>query len=204
MNRHLTLQILAALTAVGLGSGCYYMPREVGQAPHGRTMYYYPMRQLAPEPVYNRLRTGYLPQPLPSRKANPSDAALILPVFQFEVNDITLHEASQILANTARYHSYCAPSVAQQHISLATIGTIDELAAEIGRQAGISVIVDHNNREVRFVASNAAVEPQLPESKAAAPETEAAGTEAVKTRLSDAAISSSTAVQPRLFDSKVN
>ncbi len=110
-------------------------------------------RQLPPEPVYNRLRWVEPPEVMPKRERQYTDTRpLILPVFHLELQDSTLKEASLVLAGTARYHSYCSSLIADKKISVQSLGTIDELAELIASKANIRVIVDHTNKEVRFLA----------------------------------------------------
>jgi hypothetical protein len=72
----------------------------------------------------------------------------------------TLEETAKILASMARYSSYTSPSLAKQKFSFESLGTIDELARIIGDKAGIKVVVDHDNKEVRFLVRTA-YEPTL-------------------------------------------
>ncbi|MCB0331916.1 MAG: hypothetical protein KDD55_00385 [Bdellovibrionales bacterium] len=114
-------------------------------------------RQLPPEPVYNRLRWVEPPEVMPKRDRQFTDTRpLVLPVFHLSLEDSTLKEASLVLAGTSRYHSYCSSKIADQKISLQSLGTIDELAQLIASQANIRVIIDHTNKEVRFLAQPAA------------------------------------------------
>ena len=38
-------------------------------------------------------------------------------------------------------------------VSIITLGTIDEIAKEIENETGITVNIDHKNKEVRFLGS---------------------------------------------------
>jgi hypothetical protein len=76
-------------------------------------------------------------------------------VFQLSLKDATLEETARVLAATARYSSYTAPSIAEQKISIRNIGTIDELGRIIENKAQVQVVVDHENKEVRFLAAEA-------------------------------------------------
>lgn len=120
------------------------------------------MRQLPPEPVYNRLRLAHLPSPLPVKFREIRSDSVIMPVFHYQVKQATLEEAARVLANTSRYTSYCSSVIADRKMDIETLGTIDEIGEFIGKKAGIKVVVDHANKEVRFLA-NAAVEPALTE-----------------------------------------
>ena len=55
-----------------------------------------------------------------------------------------------MLAATTKYGSYTSSSVEGRRISLNMLGTVDEIASEISRKTGISAVIDHNNRHVRF------------------------------------------------------
>lgn len=112
----------------------------------------YAVRQLPPEPVYNRLRYVHLPEPLPERDKTASKRSVVLPIFEFQVENITLDEAALILASAMRYDSYAAPSIAERKVELTSLGTVDELAQQIAKHTGSYVFVDHNNRQIRFLA----------------------------------------------------
>jgi len=107
------------------------------------------------------------PDVLPQRELPGGDARVgpnvgpaIRPVFHFAIKDATLEETARVLAALARYSSFTAPSIAKRQFSSENLGTIDELAQIIGRKAQIEVIVDHENKEVRFLAPSSE-EPQL-------------------------------------------
>lgn len=110
------------------------------------------VRKWEPQPVYKRTRLVHLPAPIPVAQNLKSSAPLMLPVIHFELTDSTLEEAAKLLGGTARYASYCASSIADQRITLTALGTVDELARKIGKIAKIQTVVDHHNREVRFLA----------------------------------------------------
>jgi hypothetical protein len=112
------------------------------------------VRKLPPEPVYNRLMTAYLPEPLPPREIKRASYSRISPVFQFEMKDATLEETARVLASMARYTSYTSSVIASRKVNLVTVGTIDEVAKYISDRAGVNVIVDHANHEIRFLANN--------------------------------------------------
>ena len=110
------------------------------------------VRQLPPEPTYNRLTVAYLPQPLPSRDIVHTSHTRLAPIFEFEIKDTTLEQTARLLANMNRYTSYCSSVIANRKISLTAVGTVDEIADFIAKKAGINVSIDHRNREVRFLA----------------------------------------------------
>ena len=137
------------------------------------------VRQLPPEPVYNRLMLAYLPSPLPPRnisqsKSNLTSMSRLSPIFQFDMKNSSLEQTARVLASLARYTSYTSSVIADRKLNLTALGTIDELGETISRKAGINVIVDHANREVRFLA-NGAPNPRRPvPARSAAPAAELA------------------------------
>lgn len=129
------------------------------QSNNTRTLFLPSMRTVGAEPVYSRTRWGHPPEILPQRErpgSSDSDLAKagpsLRPVFQLSLKNASLEEAARVLAATSRYSSYTDPSIAKQKITIENLGTIDELAALIGRKAQIQVIVDHAGKEVRFLA----------------------------------------------------
>ncbi len=119
-----------------------------------RKVHIFAVRQLPQPLVYNRVKTVHLASPLPSREKHPVSNKIITPVFQFEAEDSTLGEVVMILANTAKYSAYCDKQLENIKISLITLGTVEEIANEIEKDAGITVDVDHVNKEIRFLANH--------------------------------------------------
>jgi hypothetical protein len=124
-----------------------------------RTIFLSAVRTHGPEPVYSRTRWVLPPETLPAREetssAASSDSPTLRPVFHLAVKGTTLEETARVMAAMARYSSYTAPSIAKNKISIENLGTIDELARIIERTAKVKVVVDHVNREVRFLAAHA-------------------------------------------------
>lgn len=110
-------------------------------------------QQLAPEPVYNRLRWVQLPSVMPPENIEASSEKYF-PVVHLELKSARLDEAAKTLASLSRYHSYCAATIADRRISINALGTMDELAARIADQEKIEVVVDNDGKEVRFLARN--------------------------------------------------
>ncbi len=130
------------------------------KASHNRTLFLPSVRRVGAEPVYSRTRWVQPPEVLPNRErpgsADSSEAKAgppIRPVFQLNLANVSLEEAARVLAATSRYQSYTEPSIASQKITIRNLGTIDELARLIERKAGIQVVVDHEGKEVRFLAA---------------------------------------------------
>ena len=112
------------------------------------------MRQVAPEPVYSRIGWGQPPDPLITVKGTDEPTPYVTPVFHLDLKNATLEEASRILGSMSKYETYCSSVLAEQKITINSLGTLDELAREISQSAGIQAVVDHENREVRFLAGN--------------------------------------------------
>lgn len=119
------------------------------------------LRTLPPPPTYSRTRWVRPPEVLPQRDlpgrqiANLENTPSLRPIFSLSLHKTPLEETARVLAATARYSSYTAPSIASQKISIQSIGTIDELGEKVARIAGIHVVVDHEHKEVRFLAAQA-------------------------------------------------
>ena len=133
--------------------GCSYKYTGSGST-LDRHVHIFAVRQAPLPPVYNRIRTVHLAEPLPSRDNHPVTNRIITPVFQFEAEDSTFEEVALILANTAKYSSYCDPNIANKKVSIITLGTIDEIANEIEKETNVIVKIDHQNKEVKILSSN--------------------------------------------------
>jgi len=151
-----------AMTILSLSfAGCAgvkeYEPNEKGK----RTLFMPVVRSEAPEPVYARTRWVHPPDNLPNRDRPGAVEELPLQtaprlrsVFHLSLKNSTLEETARVLAATSRYSSYTAPSIAAEKVSVDNLGTIDELARIIESKAHIQVVVDHQNKEVRFLAGH--------------------------------------------------
>ena len=158
---------LAVLMMFSL-SACVTGPKPYdSSSKENRTLFMPSYRTAGPEPVYARTRWVHPPEVLPERDSGSSatrtsydSAPTIQPVYRLSMKKATLEETAKILASMARYSSYTSPSLAKQKFSFENLGTIDELARIIGEKAGIKVVVDHDNKEVRFLVRTA-YEPTL-------------------------------------------
>lgn len=110
-------------------------------------------RQNAPEPVYNRERLVYLPEVLPSGAGVETENRVrILPAFKLAAKKKSLEHVALELANASGYHSYCASTVADRKVSLSATGTLDQLGQQIADDTGVDVVIDHERKELRFLA----------------------------------------------------
>lgn len=143
--------LIATLICASI-SGCSATP-EAGTDDFRQRTFAVATRQLPPEPPYNRLRWVHLPETLPS-ELPPAPQASLETVLEFEVRNIPLEEAAQILAASSRYSSFTASTVAGSKVSLRTLGTLEEIADQLAAQAGARAFVDHSDRALRFVAGS--------------------------------------------------
>lgn len=148
---------ILSLSLAGCAGVKEYEPNEKGK----RTLFMPVVRSEAPEPVYARTRWVRPPDNLPTRDRpgaveEPSlqTAPRLRSVFHLSLKNSTLEETARVLAATSRYSSYTAPSIAAEKVSVDNLGTIDELARIIESKAHIQVVVDHQNKEVRFLAGH--------------------------------------------------
>jgi hypothetical protein len=114
-------------------------------------------RQLAPERTYNRLRWVHPPSMLPARDYDQKVSEFrprILPVVRLEVENTTLKEVALILGTSTRYTTYCSSLVENERVSLNQLGTLDELAEEIENRTPVDIVIDHDNKAIRFLGLN--------------------------------------------------
>lgn len=116
-------------------------------------------RQTAPEPVYNRLMWSYLPEPTPA--AALQQAPYFAPKISFELPNSNLEEAIVALAQTIGYEPLYPPELGGRRVSITTVAHVDEILAEIARQAQVRAVVNHRERYVKVLEQ--ATQPQLPE-----------------------------------------
>jgi hypothetical protein len=157
--------LVAGLALTLTVCGCVSGVKEYEGGKGKRTIFLPSVRSYAAEPVYARTRWVHPPEVLPARSVPGEDfssgSAPIRPVYQVSFQNASLKEASRILAATARYTSYCAPTIEDQKVSVNNLGNLDELAAIVAKNASITVVVDHPNKAVRFLAPSNPAVPQL-------------------------------------------
>lgn len=144
------MRTVTLLAGVLLAAGCSSGGYEYLEADKPK-VFKVASRQHAPDPVYSRTTWVRPPQVLPTRERDAKTKPLILPVIHYTVDGLPLKEAALILAATSRYRSYTAPSIEGQKISINSLGTIEELAQEIENKAGVRVVIDHENEEIRVL-----------------------------------------------------
>lgn len=127
--------------------------------PEVRVAYYQPAyRTSPPDTVYSRVMWSHLPHPIqPRAKAN---APLIMPSVTFDMPNATFEEAIEALAQAMGYRWDYPKYLAKKRIRIRMDGSVDQVLAEINRQANTNATLDHNNRIVRVVDVNSS--PRLP------------------------------------------
>lgn len=111
-------------------------------------------RQVAPDPVYNPIRSVRPPQVTPTRQVKSAAGPVIEPVIHLTLQQTPICEAIQVLTAATRYRLYCSSLVAKQVVSIDALGTLGELASKIENQSKVVVVIDHENEEVRVLGSN--------------------------------------------------
>ncbi len=160
-----TLVVGLALCGVSVGCSTSDVKPYSPTGKNTRTIFMPSYRTAGPEPVYARTRWVQPPEVLPPRSGGSTEnsydqAPSLRPVYELTMKNATLEQTCKVLAQMARYSSYTSPSLATQKFSFQNLGTIDELARIIEEKAGIKVVVDHENKEVRFLVRTA-LEPTL-------------------------------------------
>lgn len=142
-----------ALVSVALiTAGCSGPKQKEWKPEKERRAHSVAYRQLAPEPVYNRLRWVHAPDNLPARNSDATTTTpVIFPVTHLDLKGSTLEEAGRALASSARYTSFCSSSISGRRVTLSKLGTIDELAVSLSQAADVRVQIDHEGRAVRIL-----------------------------------------------------
>lgn len=144
--------LIVGVTTLTVFSGCGVASGPTFKVEKEQKVFRIAKRKFAPEPVSYRLRWVHLPEVVPTRSEGRRVAKeRILPVVELDLQDSTLKEAALVVAASARYGSYCSSKIANVPFSLTMLGTIDELGAAIAEKASIDVVIDHANREIRFL-----------------------------------------------------
>lgn len=121
--------------------------------------YYQPAyRTSPPDTVYSRVMWSHLPHPIqPRTKAN---APLMMPSVTFDMPNATFDQAIEALAQSLGYRWDYPGYLAKKKIRIRMDGSVDQVLAEINRQANTTATLDHESRMVRVVDVNSS--PRLP------------------------------------------
>ena len=151
---HLIQKIVLLLVSCSL-LACY-VPKEWEPVDKDRVMPEPVSRQLAPEPPYGTTRFERAPVVQPSDYPAAVAEERVLPMIHLSLKNVSMKQAAMQLASAADFHSYCASSIEDKRVTYSSLGNIDELAAGLAGAADIQVIVDHANREIRFLSAEIA------------------------------------------------
>ena len=113
----------------------------------------------ASQPVYYPGRFVRAPYPKIKTPVKVSKEKIV-PVINYDLPDSTLCEISSALAASIRYSSFCESSLNERKLNILLLGTPFELAEYVQKETGIYVVIDINNREVRFLTRQAVI-PEL-------------------------------------------
>lgn len=127
-----------------------------------RKYFFHSVRQLPPEPVYNRLSYVRPPDPLPDEAAPSASADTLRPRIQLEIANSTLGRAAGALASSIGYQVFVDPEIASLPYSCNMSGSIEVLANNMAEQVNADVVVDNEQRQIRFSVKNAVI-PRLEE-----------------------------------------
>ncbi len=132
--------------------------------PYGadRRYFFHSVRQLPPEPVYNRLTYVRPPSPLPGESSPSASADTLRPRIQLEIANSTLERAAGALAGSIGYQAFVDPAIASVPYSCSMSGSLDVLASQMAGQTNSDVVVDNEQRQIRFSVKDAVV-PRLEE-----------------------------------------
>ena len=109
-------------------------------------------RQLPPEETYSRLRWVRPPQNDPAKHIEAqTNKTQIFQIIHFNVKNMPLREAALVFTAQNKYKSHVKASIANQRLTLSILGTMHEIASAIESKSGISVIIDHKRKTVRFL-----------------------------------------------------
>ncbi len=115
--------------------------------------WFYPTRSRAPEPVYSEIREVRPPQPIPRPPRDVGTSPRIFPVVQLNLHRASMAQVATALGRSYNYGHYCAPTIENFVVSIRALGTLDELAQRVADVAMVTVVVDHENREVQILGT---------------------------------------------------
>lgn len=118
-----------------------------------RTTFFHPVRQVAPEPIYNRITMVRPPDTLPFMPIGVRQPYVNRDVRNvgIQADNVPLEEAAEMIASAMGYKHYCSSLIAKRKVSIKQNGTIEQLAADLSTKEQIEVVIDHDAREIRFL-----------------------------------------------------
>lgn len=143
---------LISIVLLCLGGCGYSTPTPSAKPP--RNQFVISNRKFAAPPVYNRIREVRSPAPLLGPKDFPEVPPLLLPPIRLTAADSTLEGVASALGRSMGYTHYCAASISGRPITIEANGDLETLAKMIATQEKISIVVDHDNRLIQFLAGH--------------------------------------------------
>ena len=143
-------KFLAIIVISLVGSAC----SPSADVPPAKRIYQIAEQQLPHEATYSRLRWAHLPatQPAPAlQRASDSVRPRLLPIVHLSIENKSLCDAASALASMMRYTSYCSSQLREETTSVEALGTIYELAEKIADNHIVKIVIDEENKEIRFL-----------------------------------------------------
>lgn len=124
------------------------------EVPPAKRVYQIAEQQLPHEVTYSRLRWVHLPATQPPaalQRASDSVRPRLLPIVHLSIENKSLCDAASALASLMRYTSYCSSQLRKEITSVEALGTIYELAEIIADNHVVKIVIDEENKEIRFL-----------------------------------------------------
>jgi len=154
--------ILTGVLVLAWLSGCSDVKPYDPTSNQERKYFFHSVRQVPPEPVYNRLTYVRPPNPLPDPSAPAASADTLRPSIRLEIANSTFGKAANALASAVGYREIVDPAFASLPYSCNMSGSVDILAGMMAQDVNADVFIDHEQREVRF-SMKSSVAPRLEE-----------------------------------------
>lgn len=150
--RFVASYLLVTITLICVAGCGYSTPTPA--AKQMRNQFIISNRKFAAPDVYNRIREVRSPAPILNPKDSPEIPPLLLPPIRLTATDSTLEGVASALGRSMGYSHYCAPSISSRAITIEANGDLDTLAKMVATQERISIVVDHDNRLIQFLAGH--------------------------------------------------
>lgn len=145
-------QVLLIIAISLLGTAC---SSSVEITP-AKEVYQIAEQQLPHDVTYSRLRWVHLPATQPAtilQRASDSVRPRLLPIVHLSIENKSLCDAATTLASLMRYTSYCSSQLKEEITSIEALGTVYELAEKIADNHAVKIVIDGENKEIRFLPS---------------------------------------------------
>jgi hypothetical protein len=149
INLIYSCKLILSSIIIGVSNGCY-AAHPVAVEPE-RDVFMFSVRQLPLPPVYNQLKNVRPPGPIPVLASDSISSIHFEPQFTLHTKNISYEEITKRVARLVGFSSYCSSFIARKKTSMHASGSIDDIASEISKVTGAKMVVDHDNREIRFL-----------------------------------------------------